>query len=89
VRMDLRWGRGDTNRIGAFAQELVGLQPDIIVTIGATATVAVQRETRAIPSPAASSLGSTVRVGTSPASAAWNPRWEASGLSCSRRLRPA
>jgi putative ABC transport system substrate-binding protein len=27
VRMDLRWAGGDTNRIRAFAQELVGLQP--------------------------------------------------------------
>ena len=27
VRMDLRWGGGDPNRIGALAQELVGLQP--------------------------------------------------------------
>ena len=27
VRMDLRWGGGDINRIQAFAQELVGLQP--------------------------------------------------------------
>ena len=49
VRMDLRWGRGDTNRIRALAQELVGLQPDIIVTGGGTATVPVQRETRTIP----------------------------------------
>jgi putative ABC transport system substrate-binding protein len=49
LRMDLRWGGGDINRIRALAQELVGLQPDIIVTIGATATVAVQRETRTIP----------------------------------------
>jgi putative ABC transport system substrate-binding protein len=49
VRMDLRWGGGDTNRIGALAQELVGLQPDIIVTNGAAATVALQRETRTIP----------------------------------------
>ena len=32
VRMDLRWAGGDTNRIRALAQELVGLQPDIIVT---------------------------------------------------------
>src|ERR1700745_674602 len=31
VRMDLRWGGNDTNRIRALAQELVGLQPDIIV----------------------------------------------------------
>jgi putative ABC transport system substrate-binding protein len=29
VRVDLRWARGDTNRIRALAQELVGLQPDI------------------------------------------------------------
>src|SRR6516165_9831048 len=32
VRMDLRWAGGDTNRIRALAQELVGLQPDIIAT---------------------------------------------------------
>src|SRR6516225_5354220 len=50
VRMDLRWAGGDINRIRALAQELVSLQPDIIVTIGSTAaTVAVQRETRTIP----------------------------------------
>jgi putative ABC transport system substrate-binding protein len=32
VRMDLRWHGDDTNRIRALAQELVGLQPEIIVT---------------------------------------------------------
>jgi putative ABC transport system substrate-binding protein len=30
VRTDVRWGRADSNRIRALAQELVGLQPDII-----------------------------------------------------------
>ena len=49
VRMDLRWGRGDINRIRALARELVGLQPDIILTNGTPETVALQRETRAIP----------------------------------------
>jgi putative ABC transport system substrate-binding protein len=49
VRMDLRWGGGDINRIRALAQELVGLQPDIIVTNGTPPTVALQRETRTIP----------------------------------------
>jgi putative ABC transport system substrate-binding protein len=49
VRMDLRWGGGDTNRIQAVAHELVGLQPDIILTESTSATVAVQRETRTIP----------------------------------------
>jgi putative ABC transport system substrate-binding protein len=50
LRIDLRWyGGGDINRIRALAQELVGLQPDIIVTRGTPPTVAVQRETRTIP----------------------------------------
>jgi putative ABC transport system substrate-binding protein len=49
VRMDLRWAGADINRIRALAQEVVGLQPDIILTGGAAATVAVERETRTIP----------------------------------------
>jgi putative ABC transport system substrate-binding protein len=49
VRMDLRWHDGDANRIPALARELVGLQPDILVTAGAAATAALQRETRTIP----------------------------------------
>jgi putative ABC transport system substrate-binding protein len=49
VRMDLRWYGDDINRIRALAQELVALQPDIIVTASTPATVAVQRETRTIP----------------------------------------
>ena len=49
VRIDLRWGRGDANRIGEFAHESVGLQPDIILTTSTPATVALQRETRTIP----------------------------------------
>jgi putative ABC transport system substrate-binding protein len=47
--MDLRWAGPDINRIRALAQELVGLQPDIILPNGTAATVAVQRETRTIP----------------------------------------
>jgi putative tryptophan/tyrosine transport system substrate-binding protein len=49
VRMDLRWAGGDNNRTRALAQELVGLQPDIILASSTTATVALQRETRTIP----------------------------------------
>jgi putative ABC transport system substrate-binding protein len=49
VRMVLRWGGADINRIRALAQELVGLQPDIILTNGIVATAALQRETRTIP----------------------------------------
>jgi putative ABC transport system substrate-binding protein len=49
VRIDLRWGHGDKDRIRTFARELVGLPPDIIVTAGNASSVAFQRETRTIP----------------------------------------
>jgi putative ABC transport system substrate-binding protein len=49
MRMDLRWAAGDFNRILAFAQELVGLQPDIIMTESTPVTVALQGVTRTIP----------------------------------------
>jgi putative ABC transport system substrate-binding protein len=49
VRMDLRRFGGDINRLRALAQELDGLQPDIIFASSATATAALQRETRTIP----------------------------------------
>jgi putative ABC transport system substrate-binding protein len=49
VRMDVRWACDDINRIRALARELVGLQPDIILTGGTAVTAAVQRETRTIP----------------------------------------
>jgi putative ABC transport system substrate-binding protein len=49
VLMDFRWAGGDINRIRAFAQELVGSQPDIIMASATAVTAAVQRETRTIP----------------------------------------
>ena len=49
VRMDLRWYGGDINRMRALAQELVGLQPDIILTESTPAAATLQRETRTIP----------------------------------------
>jgi putative ABC transport system substrate-binding protein len=49
VRMELRWGGNDSNRIRTFAQQLVVLQPDVIVTGGGAATAALQRETQTIP----------------------------------------
>src|SRR6516164_6880893 len=44
VRIDFRQHANDINRIRALVQELVGLQPDIIVTYGTPATAAVKRE---------------------------------------------
>jgi putative ABC transport system substrate-binding protein len=49
LRIDFRWSGSDSNRIPALAQELVGLQPDIILTGGIAATATIQRETRTIP----------------------------------------
>jgi putative tryptophan/tyrosine transport system substrate-binding protein len=49
VRMDPRWAGGDINRMRALAQELVGLQPDVILTGATPTTAALQRETRTIP----------------------------------------
>jgi putative ABC transport system substrate-binding protein len=49
VRIYVRLGGDDTNRMRRLAQELVGLQPDIILTNGPAATTAVQRETPTIP----------------------------------------
>jgi putative tryptophan/tyrosine transport system substrate-binding protein len=49
VRIDLRLHPDDIHQIPAIAQELVGLQPDIIATNATSATVALQRETRTIP----------------------------------------
>jgi putative ABC transport system substrate-binding protein len=49
VRIDVRWGRGDDNRRRALAQELVGLQPDLVLAGGTPATVALHRETQTIP----------------------------------------
>ena len=49
VRMDVRWFGDDINRIRAFAHELVGLQPDIILASTTPVTAAIQWETRTIP----------------------------------------
>jgi putative ABC transport system substrate-binding protein len=49
VRMDLRWGGVDTNRIQALSKELVDLQPEVILGGATPATAALQRATLTIP----------------------------------------
>jgi putative tryptophan/tyrosine transport system substrate-binding protein len=49
LRMEVRWGGGDVDRIRTLAKELVALQPDLIVAQGTPVTAALQRETRTIP----------------------------------------
>ena len=47
--MEVRWGRGDIDRIRTLAKELVALQPDVILAHGTPVTAALHRETRTIP----------------------------------------
>jgi len=49
LRIDVRFGSNDSNRVRAYAEELVGLAPDVIVTTGAAQTRAVQQRTQTIP----------------------------------------
>jgi putative ABC transport system substrate-binding protein len=49
MRTDVRWTGSDINRIRALAQELVGLQPDIVLANGTPAAAVLQRETQTIP----------------------------------------
>jgi putative ABC transport system substrate-binding protein len=49
LRIELRWGAGDADRIKTFAKELIDLRPDAI--LGQTTVVigALARETRTVP----------------------------------------
>jgi len=49
LRLEVRFGANDEARIRAYAAELVGLAPDVIVSSGAAATRAVQEQTQMIP----------------------------------------
>jgi putative ABC transport system substrate-binding protein len=49
LRIDVRFGGGDPDRIRGYARELVGLAPEVIVTSSAAPTRAVQQQTQTIP----------------------------------------
>ena len=49
LRIELRWGAGDADRIDAFAKELVDLRPDVILGQTTPVANALARETRTIP----------------------------------------
>jgi len=49
LRIDLRFGGTDAERLRAYAAELVGLNPEVIVAHGLAATKIVQQQTKAIP----------------------------------------
>jgi putative tryptophan/tyrosine transport system substrate-binding protein len=49
LRIELRWGAGEADRIKTFAKELVDLRPDAIFGVTTSVTGALTRETRTIP----------------------------------------
>jgi putative tryptophan/tyrosine transport system substrate-binding protein len=49
LRIELRWGAGDADRIGSLAKELVDMRPDAIFGVTTPVIGALARETRTIP----------------------------------------
>jgi putative ABC transport system substrate-binding protein len=49
LRVEYRWAAGDINRMRAYATELVGLAPDLLVGNSSPVVAALQQATRAIP----------------------------------------
>jgi putative ABC transport system substrate-binding protein len=49
LRTDVRWAPGRTDLMRTFAKELVGLQPDVILTQSTPVTAALKHETQTIP----------------------------------------
>jgi len=49
IRFDIRWAAGDPNKARAFAKEMIGMAPDVIVPSSNLVTTIVQQETRTIP----------------------------------------
>jgi len=49
VRIDVRWGEDDPERMRKYAAELVALSPDVIVAGGSLGVTSVQRVTSTLP----------------------------------------
>ena len=49
VRIDYRWGAGDTERFRSYAAELVALAPDVILASAASIVADLQQASRTVP----------------------------------------
>jgi putative tryptophan/tyrosine transport system substrate-binding protein len=49
IRIDIRWGAGDPERIRRNAAELVALAPDVILAVGSGTTGPLLQATRTVP----------------------------------------
>jgi putative tryptophan/tyrosine transport system substrate-binding protein len=49
IALEYRWAQGNLDRLPQFAEELVKLKVDVIVTLGPAAAIAVKRATETVP----------------------------------------
>src|SRR5215472_7359386 len=49
VRIDIRWGATDPERVRRYVAETVALAPDVILAVGSAATGELLQATRAVP----------------------------------------
>src|SRR6476660_8142939 len=49
VRIDIRWGAGDPERMRKYAAELVALAPDVILASGGTTLGPLRQVSRTVP----------------------------------------
>jgi putative ABC transport system substrate-binding protein len=49
LQIDIRWSSGDLDCLRAYADELIGLAPDVLVGTGLPVTAMLQQRTRSIP----------------------------------------
>jgi putative tryptophan/tyrosine transport system substrate-binding protein len=48
IKIDLRFGAGDANRMRAYAEELIGMMPDVLAANSGPAVAAFARQTKTI-----------------------------------------
>jgi putative tryptophan/tyrosine transport system substrate-binding protein len=98
IRFEHRWAAGDAQRLRAYAQELVGMAPAVMLAGNNTALKALQEVTRTVPivfaqvaDPVGSgSVASLARPGGNITGSLFtSPRLPLNRLSCSRRSHRA
>jgi ABC-type uncharacterized transport system substrate-binding protein len=92
VRIDIRWGAAEAERIRRYVAEIVALAPDVILATGSAVVAPLQQATRSVPivfalvpDPPASSTAWRARAATPPASCCSNTAPTENISSCSRR----
>jgi ABC-type uncharacterized transport system substrate-binding protein len=98
LRIDVRWPSADPERIGAYAAELVGMTPEVILCSGSASLAALLRTTGSIKAvfvlvsdPVAQGFVTNLAHpgGNITGFSAFEPSMLANGLICSSRHRPA